>query len=92
MLSPSTLLLLIQLEAMLITLSSIALSFGLVAGLITALKPWLSSEYGLFISGALFGQSSIVIVSLVLASTYIVSLFPAIAAYKRGLHAGLNSN
>lgn len=89
---PFTLLLLIQLEAMLITLSSIVLSFGLVTGLITAVKPWLSSEYGLFISGALFGQSSIIIVSLVLASTYIVSLFPAIAAYKRGLHAGLNSN
>ena len=88
---PFTLLLLIQLEALFITLVSLILSVVLVAGLITAIKPWLSSEYGLFITGQLFGQSSAIIGSLVLVSTYIVSLFPAIAAYRRGLHAGLNS-
>ena len=88
---PFTLLLLIQLEALFITLVSLILSVVVVAGLITAIKPWLSSEYGLFITGQLFGQSSAIIGSLVLVSTYIVSLFPAIAAYRRGLHAGLNS-
>ncbi len=88
---PLTLLLLIQIEAMLLTLLSAAVSIGLVTVLMYALKPWLSSTYGLFLSTPLFGQSSVVILILILSSTYLVSLFPAMAAYKRGLHAGLNS-
>ena len=88
---PLTLLLLIQIEAMLITTAGIVLSLLLVAGLMGIIGPWLSSEYGLFISSPLFGQSSVFIIGLVLTSTYLVSLFPALAAYKRGLHAGLNS-
>ena len=89
---PFTLLLLIQIEAMLLTIVSAALSLGLVAGLMSALKPWLSSAYGLFLSGPLFSQSSVVIILLILGCTYLVSLFPAVAAYRRGLHAGLNAN
>jgi len=89
---PFTLLLLIQIEAMLLTIVSAALSLGLVAGLMSMLKPWLSSTYGLFLSSPLFGQSSIIIILLILGCTYLVSLFPAVAAYRRGLHAGLNAN
>ena len=89
---PFTLLLLIQIEAMLLTIVSAALSLGLVAGLMSALKPWLSSAYGLFLSSPLFGQSSVIIILLILGCTYLVSLFPAVAAYRRGLHAGLNAN
>ncbi|MFD3321144.1 ABC transporter permease [Alteromonas macleodii] len=89
---PFTLLLLIQIEAMLLTIVSAALSFGLVAGLMSALKPWLSSTYGLFLSSPLFGQSSVIIILLILGCTYLISLFPAVAAYRRGLHAGLNAN
>ena len=88
---PFTLLLLIQIEAMLITTAGIVLSLLLVTGLMEVMGPWLSSEYGLFVSAPLFGQSSVFIIGLVIASTYLVSLFPALAAYKRGLHAGLNS-
>jgi len=89
---PFTLLLLIQIEAMLLTTVSAALSLGLVAGLMSMLKPWLSSTYGLFLSSPLFGQSSVIIILLILGCTYFVSLFPAVAAYRRGLHAGLNAN
>lgn len=89
---PFTLLLLIQIEAMLLSILSAALSLGLVAGLMSVLKPWLSSTYGLFLSSPLFGQSSVIIILLILGCTYLVSLFPAVAAYKRGLHAGLNTN
>ena len=89
---PFTLLLLIQIEAMLLTIVSAALSLGLVAGLMSMLKPWLSSTYGLFLSSPLFGQSSVIIILLILGCTYLVSLFPAVAAYRRGLHAGLNAN
>lgn len=88
---PLTLLLLIQIEAMLIATAGIIMSLVLVTGLMEITGPWLSSKYGLFISSPLFGQSSIFIIGLVLASTYVVSLFPALAAYKRGLHAGLSS-
>jgi Predicted ABC-type transport system involved in lysophospholipase L1 biosynthesis, permease component len=66
---PFTLLLLIQIEAMLLTIVSAALSLGLVAGLMSALKPWLSSTYGLFLSSPLFGQSSVIIILLILGCT-----------------------
>lgn len=89
---PSTLLLLVQIEAMLLTLISSVLSIGLVAALMNALKPWLSSTYGLFLSSPLFGKSSVIIILLILSCTYLVSLFPAIAAYKRGLHTGLSQH
>ena len=89
---PSTLLLLVQIEAMLLAVISAVLSIGLVAALMNALKPWLSGTYGLFLSSPLFAKSSVIIILLILSCTYIVSLFPAIAAYKRGLHAGLSQH
>ena len=89
---PFTLLLLVQIEAMVLTILSAALSIGVVAGLMSMLKPWLSSTYGLFLSSPLFGKSSGVILLLILGCTYLVSLLPAIAAYKRGLHAGLSQH
>jgi putative ABC transport system permease protein len=87
---PGTLLLLIQLEAMFLAAISTALSVGLVVVIMALVKPWLSSEYGIFLSGALLGKSSIIIIALMLLATYLVSLFPAIAAYRRGLHSGLS--
>lgn len=89
---PFTLLLLVQIEAMLLTVISAVLSIGLVGALMNVLKPWLSGTYGLFLSSPLFGKSSAIIILLILSCTYLVSLFPAIAAYKRGLHAGLSQH
>lgn len=89
---PFTLLLLVQIEAMLLTIISAVLSIGLVGALMNGLKPWLSGTYGLFLSSPLFGKSSAIIILLILSCTYLVSLFPAIAAYKRGLHAGLSQH
>ena len=88
--SPAALLVLVQLEALLITLAGCGVSMLVVTGLLTLLKPWLSAEFGLFLSGTLLSPNSVAIVVLVLVSTYIVSFFPAYAAYKRGLHAELN--
>ncbi|WP_032097689.1 MULTISPECIES: ABC transporter permease [unclassified Alteromonas] len=89
--SPAALLILVQLEALLIALAGCGVSMLLVTGLLTVLKPWLSAEFGLFLSDTLLSSNSLAIVILVLLSTYIVSFFPAYAAYKRGLHAELNS-
>jgi putative ABC transport system permease protein len=89
--SPGALLILVQLEALLIALAGCSVSMLVVTGLLTVLKPWLSAEFGLFLSDTLLSSNSLAIVTLVLISTYIVSFFPAYAAYKRGLHAELNS-
>ncbi|WP_334030868.1 ABC transporter permease [Alteromonas sp. P256] len=89
--SPAALLMLIQLEALLIALAGCGVSMLVVTGLLSALKPWLSAEFGLFLSDTLLSSNSLAIVLLVLLSTYIVSFFPAYAAYKRGLHAELTS-
>jgi putative ABC transport system permease protein len=89
--SPAALLILVQLEALLIALAGCCVSMLVVTGLLTVLKPWLSAEFGLFLNDILLSSNSVAIVILVLVSTYMVSFFPAYAAYKRGLHAELNS-
>lgn len=89
--SPAGLLMLIQLEAAFIALIGCGISIIVVTSLLTVLKPWLSAEFGLFLSDKLVSSNSIAIIMLVLVSTVIVSFFPAYAAYKRGLNAGLNS-
>lgn len=87
--SPAALLVLVQLEALLIALVGCGASMLIVTGMLTVLKPWLSAEFGLFLGDTLLSSNSVAIVILVLVSTYIVSFFPAYAAYKRGLHTEL---
>lgn len=90
--SPATLLILVQIEALLIALAGCCISILLVLGLLHGIKPWLSSEYGVFLGSVLVTKSSAIIVLLVVISTYLVSFFPAYAAYKRGLHRDLNDS
>ena len=90
--SPATLLILVQIEALLIALAGCCISILLVLGLLHGIKPWLSSEYGVFLGSVLVTKSSAIIVLLVVISTYLVSFFPAYAAYRRGLHRDLNDS
>ncbi|NDW21142.1 ABC transporter permease [Alteromonas hispanica] len=90
--SPATLLILVQIEALLIALAGCCISILLVLGLLHGIKPWLSSEYGVFLGNVLLTKSSAIIVLLVVVSTYLVSFFPAHAAYRRGLHRDLNDS
>lgn len=88
---PGTILWLVQAEALLISGSACALAFVLDMTLLSLGSELLSSRFGLFISGGLFSANSAVIIACVMLATWLVSLAPAIVAYRQALHAGLSS-
>lgn len=88
--SPLTLLMLIQLEALLVSLAGCVISVLAVATLLFTTSEWIGNHYGLYLSGNIFNVESVIIVSAVLVATLIIACFPAIAAYRQGLHSGLN--
>ncbi|MBU2980092.1 ABC transporter permease, partial [Alteromonas sp. C1M14] len=87
---PFTVLLLIQTEALLISLLACLLSVGLVSAIIAMTADWMSSEYGLFLSPDIFTTSTLGVILLVLVATWVASLVPAIKAYRQALHSGLS--
>ncbi|MEG3765900.1 ABC transporter permease [Alteromonas sp. 14N.309.X.WAT.G.H12] len=87
---PFTVLLLIQTEALLISLLACLISIGLVSAIIAMTADWMSSEYGLFLSADIFTGSTAIVIMLVLAATWLASLVPAIKAYRQALHSGLS--
>lgn len=87
---PGLLFLLIQAEAILIALLSTLLAVALVWLALASSSAWLSEHYGLFISTDLFNQDTLIIGAFVIAATSVVACIPAIGAYKRALHNGLN--
>jgi len=88
--SPSTLLFLIQLEALLVSLAGCVISVVVVATLLFTTSEWIGNHYGLYLSGNIFNVESTIIVTAVLTATLIIACFPAISAYRQGLHSGLN--
>lgn len=87
---PFTVLLLIQTEALLISLLACLISVGLVSAIIAMTADWMSSEYGLFLSADIFTSSTAIVIVLVLAATWLASLVPAMKAYRQALHSGLS--
>jgi putative ABC transport system permease protein len=88
--SPLTLLILIQLEALLVSLAGCVISLLVVATLLFTTSEWIGNYYGLYLSGNIFNIESAIIVTGVLAATLIIACFPAVSAYRQGLHSGLN--
>ncbi len=86
---PLTLLWLIQAEALLISGAACLLSLLTVSATLFITSDWLSSQFGLFISGSLFTPSTAIVIGSVMVATWLVSFIPAIAAYRRALHSGL---
>lgn len=86
---PGTILWLIQAEALLISGAGCVIALAAVSLTVLLTSDWLSSEYGLFVSGSLLTPSTAVVMVSVILATWLVSFIPAIAAYRRALHSGL---
>lgn len=86
---PGTILWLIQAEALLISGAGCIIALATVSLTVLLTSDWLSSEYGLFVSGSLLTPSTAVVIASVVLATWLVSFIPAIAAYRRALHSGL---
>ncbi|MCC2607123.1 ABC transporter permease [Planctobacterium marinum] len=87
---PGLLFVLIQAEALLVSAVATLLSFLLVWLTLVVSNEWLSTYYGLFISTDLLTQDAMLIALMVVIATSIVACIPAIGAYRRALHSGLN--
>lgn len=89
---PFTIFMLIQFEAMIVSLVACAASTILIWAGLTVASGWLSESFGLFIDSNIFTLDLLIIVGIVIGATFLVGLIPAIGAYKRALQAGLTAS
>jgi putative ABC transport system permease protein len=81
--------LIIQLEALLIVLSAIILAICLLAVALHFSKTYLAENFGIFISNLVMNDSIVMHLGIIVASTFLLSLIPALSAYRLSLHQGL---
>lgn len=80
---------LIQLEALLITVMGMALALVTLKAALVYSQSYLSDQYGLFISTDLFSGQMLVFLAYIFGATLVCGLVPAITAYRASLHASL---
>ncbi|MBB6522245.1 ABC transporter permease [Pseudoteredinibacter isoporae] len=81
--SPLFIFILIQLEAMLITLSALAIALLSLVATTMLTGEWLAKDLGVHLSPWAPNASSILMMAAILLSAFLVSLAPAISAYSR---------
>ncbi|MDC9724709.1 MAG: ABC transporter permease [Gammaproteobacteria bacterium] len=79
--SPSFLFLLIELEAVFITLSSIVLGMGLLAGSLVLSQGYLLAHFGLHIESNVFTLHSLILVSAMAVASIVVAFIPSLIGY-----------
>jgi putative ABC transport system permease protein len=80
---PYILFLLIQLEALLITLLSFFLGAGLLTSSLAFFQDYLVSNYGLRIEGNLLSNNSIYLLGTLLITSVIVAVIPSLSGYRK---------
>ncbi|WP_076419367.1 FtsX-like permease family protein [Colwellia sp. UCD-KL20] len=89
---PLTLLMLILLEAFILVSLAIFISAFILTLALYSLDSWLAAEFGLFLSGNIFSVELIKLMAMIFIATLVVSLLPALEAYKNALHSQLSSH
>lgn len=83
--SPGKIFLLIQLEALFITLSSIVLGSTLLLAVIGFSKSFLLAHFGLHITPEIFTKSSLYILAAIILVSFIATLIPSIYAFFKSI-------
>ena len=81
---------LIEIEALLLAAAGVALGILLLSLSLFMLQPWLAAEYGLFISANPLNSEALLITAGVMLLAALLSLIPAMVAYRRALADGLS--
>lgn len=89
--SPWFIFLLIELEALLITLLAVGAALISLRLAIGWSQTWLSENYGLFVSTNIWTSEVLSLLAIILAAASAMALLPALAAYRSSLHVGLSS-
>jgi len=87
--SPLLIMLLIQIEAMLIVILGIVFAISALWLTIQLMSDYLISEYGLFISVQGVNNGVLIDLAWILLASFVVTMIPAISAYKRSLFMSL---
>lgn len=82
---PIVLFLLIELEALIITLVSCVLGAGFLTACLAVLKDYFVSQYGLHIDINLFTQNTVYLLSAVISASVIVAIIPALSGYRKAI-------
>ena len=80
---PYILFLLIQIEALMITLISCFLGAGLLAASLAVLQDYLVAQYGLHIQVNLLTEQSLYLIGAVISASVIVAVIPSLSGYRR---------
>lgn len=81
--SPPYLFLLIELEALLVTLLSLVFGGGLLAICLAFSKDYLASHFGLHIEVSLFTESSFYLMLAMISASVIVAIIPSLSGYRQ---------
>ena len=84
---PVVLFLLIELEAMIITLVSCVLGAGLLTACLALLKDYFASQYGLQIEINLFTQNSFYLLAAVVSASVVIAIVPSLSGYRKALRS-----
>ncbi|MCW5601510.1 ABC transporter permease [Nitrosomonas sp.] len=87
--SPLFVFMIIQTEALLITLTGVLVAMLALTMSIQFAQSFLVENYGVFIDSFAFNSETLGILSLILAGTLLLGLIPALSAYRMSLHYGL---
>ncbi len=81
--SPIVLFLLIELEALIITLVSCVLGAGLLTTCLAVLKGYFASQYGLHLEINLFSHNSVYLMAAVISASVFVAVIPSLSGYRK---------
>lgn len=81
--------LIIQLEALLIVLSAIVLAILSLTAVIHFSKTYLAENFGIFVGYLAMNDSIMIHLGIIIVSTVLLGLIPALSAYRMSLHQGL---
>ncbi len=79
--SPGFLFLIIELEALFITLTSIIMGTGLLAGSVAFLQDDLLLQFGLYVEMDLFTDNSLLLISWMIIASLIAAVIPSLSGY-----------
>jgi len=87
--SPWVIMLLIQLEAILLVIAGMVIASVTLWLTMTFMSDYLSYEYGVFLTVDLFSSQMLIDLAWILLASFVVTLLPALNAYRKSLHASL---
>jgi len=83
--------LLVEIEAVLITILGVLLGAGALSLVMNLSADWLSARYGLFLESSIFNEAMLQFAGVIVVSAVLLALLPAFLAYRSSLARALSA-